>query len=181
MGLSTIRSKLSQGVTNTTLRLMFMNACLEKTVSREDGHPSPPPHLPHLPPAPSPPPLRLLLHKRLRGKDDIAGFRPAPEHLDYPRMLLQARGDPRGASSADQALSGPGTQAASPPPGAAYTTWYPPLRSTLQVLSKVYRAVDMGVFEDLAQLAVAACAETMKVGWNGMWWVGYGMGWNGMG
>lgn len=48
-------------------------------------------------------------------------------------------------------------------PGSAYLTWYPPLRSTLLVLSKVYRAVDMGVFEDLAQLAVAACADSMKV------------------
>ena len=26
----------------------------------------------------------------------------------------------------------------------------------------------MGVFEDLAQLAVAACAETMKVRWDGI-------------
>lgn len=31
------------------------------------------------------------------------------------------------------------------------------------MLSKVYRAVDMGVFEDLAQLSVAACAESLKV------------------
>jgi hypothetical protein len=31
-----------------------------------------------------------------------------------------------------------------------YASWYPPLRSTLVVLSKIYRAVDMAVFEDLA-------------------------------
>eukprot|EP00903_Cladosiphon_okamuranus_P006806 g6634.t1 len=86
-------------------------------------------------------------------EDDIAGFRPAPEHLDYPGMLLRA------ANGGDDGLPSVGSPTAAAP---AYTTWYPPLRSTLQVLSKVYRAVDMGVFEDLAQLSVAACAESMK-------------------
>lgn len=60
-------------------------------------------------------------------------------------------------------IAGTGTVDEHPPPGSTYSTWYPPLRCTLLVLSKVYRAVDMGVFEDLAQLAVAACAESMKV------------------
>lgn len=66
------------------------------------------------------------------------------------------------ANSSSSVSSG-GDKRSRPPPGTAYSTWYPPLKSTLLVLSKVYRAVDMGVFEDLAQLAVAACAESMKV------------------
>ena len=98
------------------------------------------------------------------SQDEIAGFRPTPEHLDYPGMLLQAaKGG--GGDGGDGGLSSVGSPTAAAPAVAApaYTTWYPPLRSTLQVLSKVYRAVDMGVFEDLAQLSVAACAESMKV------------------
>ncbi|CAB1101121.1 unnamed protein product [Ectocarpus sp. CCAP 1310/34] len=102
-------------------------------------------------------------------QDDIASFRPTPEDLDYPGMLLRAA---RGGGTSDglvNARTGAGDQPSpSSPPSStkgsapAYTTWYPPLRSTLQVLSKVYRAVDMGVFEDLAQLSVAACAESLK-------------------
>lgn len=80
-------------------------------------------------------------------------------------LLRAARGGSSGSGGGDSSALSPssssgGAAAAAP----AYTTWYPPLRSTLQVLSKVYRAVDMGVFEDLAQLSVAACAESMKVG-----------------
>ncbi|CAM9801618.1 unnamed protein product, partial [Hapterophycus canaliculatus] len=103
-------------------------------------------------------------------QDDIAGFRPAAEHLDYPGMLLRAAAAAaRGGGGGGDALAGAAASGAGGggggggDPAPAYTTWYPPLRSTLQVLSKVYRAVDMGVFEDLAQLSVAACAESMKV------------------
>ncbi|CBJ32946.1 conserved unknown protein [Ectocarpus siliculosus] len=102
-------------------------------------------------------------------QDDIASFRPTPEDLDYPGMLLRAAKGGGTGDSLVNARTGPGDQPSpSSPPSSgkgsapAYTTWYPPLRSTLQVLSKVYRAVDMGVFEDLAQLSVAACAESLK-------------------
>ncbi len=106
-------------------------------------------------------PLIFFGKNKMKNQDDIAGFRPAPEHLDYPGMLLRAARGGGGDSSSALSPSSPSGGAAAAAP--AYTTWYPPLRSTLQVLSKVYRAVDMGVFEDLAQLSVAACAESMKV------------------
>ena len=47
-------------------------------------------------------------------------------------------------------------------PDDLYASWYPPLRSTLVVLSKIYRAVDMGVFEDLAGEAVGLCTDALK-------------------
>ncbi len=54
-----------------------------------------------------------------------------------------------------------------PPSSAAttsdpYTVLYPPLRSTLICLSKLYRAVDGATFGGLAQEAVAACAASIQ-------------------
>jgi hypothetical protein len=42
--------------------------------------------------------------------------------------------------------------------------WYPPVRGTLLLLSKLYRCVDMRIFAGLAQEAVAACTVTVQVG-----------------
>ncbi|KAI8890745.1 Sec34-domain-containing protein [Backusella circina FSU 941] len=39
--------------------------------------------------------------------------------------------------------------------------WFPTLQKTLWILSKLYRCVQTGVFEDLAQEAVSLCSETL--------------------
>lgn len=41
--------------------------------------------------------------------------------------------------------------------------WYPPVRGTLLLLSKLYRCVDMRIFAGLAQEAVAACTVSVQV------------------
>jgi hypothetical protein len=41
--------------------------------------------------------------------------------------------------------------------------WYPPVRGTLLLLSKLYRCVDTRIFAGLAQEAVAACTVTVQV------------------
>lgn len=41
-------------------------------------------------------------------------------------------------------------------------TWYPPLRDTLGLLSKLYGVVEMAVFEDFARRCVVACVSTLK-------------------
>ena len=43
-------------------------------------------------------------------------------------------------------------------------TWYPSLRSTLSLLSKLYGIVDMGVFEDFARRCVRACMDSLQRG-----------------
>ncbi|KAI7868135.1 Sec34-like family-domain-containing protein [Spinellus fusiger] len=40
--------------------------------------------------------------------------------------------------------------------------WYPALQKTLWILSKLYRCVQTGVFEDLAQEAVSLCSESLR-------------------
>lgn len=46
--------------------------------------------------------------------------------------------------------------------GASDLAWYPPLRNTLLVLSKLYRAVDARIFSGLAQEAVAAATGSVQ-------------------
>ena len=43
-------------------------------------------------------------------------------------------------------------------------SWYPPLRSTLSLLSKLYGVVDMNVFEDFARRCVRFCIQTLQRG-----------------
>ncbi|CAM9529868.1 unnamed protein product [Chrysoparadoxa australica] len=68
---------------------------------------------------------------------DIEKWKPEPGHLDYPGVLERL-----GKVS-------------------TYDSWYPPLRITLMVLSKMYRTVDIHVFEDMAQQAVVACTRAL--------------------
>jgi hypothetical protein len=46
---------------------------------------------------------------------------------------------------------------------AAAGQWYPPVRSTLLLLSKLYRCIDTRIFAGLAQEAVAACTACVQV------------------
>lgn len=61
-----------------------------------------------------------------------------------------------GGASAD----GEAAPGAEPPADAAAEQWYPPVRSALLVLSKLYRSVDARIFSGLAQVRSGApCCE----------------------
>jgi len=45
-----------------------------------------------------------------------------------------------------------------------YESWFPPIRSVLKVLSKIFRVVESKVFEDIALTSVQACAKSLKDG-----------------
>mmetsp|Transcript_8701 Transcript_8701/g.16419 ORF Transcript_8701/g.16419 Transcript_8701/m.16419 type:complete len:977 (+) Transcript_8701:112-3042(+) len=45
-----------------------------------------------------------------------------------------------------------------------YESWFPPIRSVLKVLSKIFRVVEPKVFEDIALLGVQSCAKSLKEG-----------------
>ena len=55
--------------------------------------------------------------------------------------------------ASDAAAASPAEQ------GELFASWYAPLRSTLMILSKIYRAVDIIVFEDLAQQVTLAVSR----------------------
>ena len=43
-------------------------------------------------------------------------------------------------------------------------TWYPPLKNTLALLSKLYGVVEMSVFEDFARRGVLLCVNALRSG-----------------
>ena len=133
--------------------------------------------------APSPPQAYI--------RDEISGYVLTPEDTDYPAKLLDAASASASSASAaaaaeqqqhhhshsaDDVPDGNGAAVASsssdaaaaataarPPPSAdPYASLFPPLRATLLVLSKLYRAVDSKIFGGLAQEAVSACTVAVQ-------------------
>ena len=105
---------------------------------------------------------KLIFLTQTYIRDEVETFEPSAQDLDYPAFLT--RNDPEPA--ADAAPAG----AASPRDGAdgaarkgesMYDSWYPPLRSCLTCLSKLYRCVETAVFAELAHEAVNATSTVL--------------------
>lgn len=84
---------------------------------------------------------RLILCMQKYMRDEIEGFVPSAEDLNYPAKLMAA--EENGAS--------------------LYATWYPSLEHTLMCLSKGYHFVKMEIFEELAQEAIQLCTASLKM------------------
>ncbi|GIL89428.1 hypothetical protein Vretimale_18913 [Volvox reticuliferus] len=124
---------------------------------------------------------RLIFRVQAYIRDKISGYVLTPEDTDYPAKLERqaaaaaaagGAGTPLPAStSASTDGSGGnadsnGLEAAAIAAAAGgtdpYATLFPPLRATLLVLSKLYRAVDPKIFGGLAQEAVSACTLAVQ-------------------
>lgn len=127
---------------------------------------------------------RIIYRAEVFMRDEIKGFVPSPEHLDYPERILQHRrqasssslitstfrkeeeGDvitPVGKKSQEDSAN----RTSKPKPTTdirsvgIYATWYPPVERTLRLLSMLYRCVDGEVFAGVAQEAVAICVQSV--------------------
>jgi hypothetical protein len=118
---------------------------------------------------------RLSYCAETRIRQDVQMFEPVAAQLAYPE-ILETYAKAVAAASASMATT-PGSalslnididQDASHVAAAAaadvYTTWYPPMRYTLSLLSKLYGVVEMRVFEDFARRGVDLCVATLKTG-----------------
>lgn len=96
------------------------------------------------------------------GKE-VVRFKATPADLDYPDKLRKYKEEPDDGkegesnkpSSSDDALT---LQMR------IYESWFPPIRSVLKVLSKLFRVVEPKVFEDIALSSVQSCARSLKEG-----------------
>lgn len=85
-------------------------------------------------------------------------FEPLPSQLAYPDILERyaelraSEGAAQGSGSVNDVSK----------------TWYPPLRQTLALLSKLYGVVEMTVFEDFARRSVELCVQVLKSGAEGV-------------
>lgn len=122
---------------------------------------------------------RIIYRAEVFMRDEIRGFVPLPEHLNYPERILQhhnrtaegRRNTPRKNSipgTAENEKEADHTENLTPKPQASngrsmgiYATWYPPVERTLRLLSMLYRCVEGEVFAGVAQEAVALCVQSV--------------------
>ncbi len=97
----------------------------------------------------------LLAHKTI--STEIRNFKPDIKDLDYPAILTSSQQTTEGDVDNSSNTAGDDTQLLSD----AYKTWYPPLNSTLTLLSKLYGVVNVTVFEEVACSTVAACTASL--------------------
>eukprot|EP01041_Mallomonas_annulata_P006587 gene6587-13326_t len=121
---------------------------------------------------------RLVYCSELRLRQDVQMFEPLHSHLSYPDILEKASGESRslknkttsnGMLSSPSPSSSHGRQVSvSTPVEDVAKTWYPPLRQTLTLLSKLYGVVDRFIFEDFARRAVSICVQALRTGADGV-------------
>jgi len=125
---------------------------------------------------------RLSYCAEIRLRQHVQLFEPSKEDLAYPEILQKRASSSANASSESSTAPPPAASSSEEAvvPAAATErggggenddvskTWYPPLRQTLALLSKLYGVVEPGVFEDFARRAVDFCVQTLKAGSAGV-------------
>jgi hypothetical protein len=87
---------------------------------------------------------------------EVIRFKPTPGDLNYPDKLKKkaeekSEGDEGGEDAVQKQLQ-------------VYESWFPPMRSVLKILSKIFRVVEPKVFEDIALQSVQSCTKCLKDG-----------------
>lgn len=85
---------------------------------------------------------------------DIVKFKPTQADLDYPHKLHFVRSTEEKNTTEEADAVHAQMQ--------VYESWFPPMRTVLRVLSKLFRVVDPKVFEDIAFQAVQSCTKSLK-------------------
>ncbi len=106
----------------------------------------------------------LLAHKMISS--EIRDFKPDVHHLDYPAILTTTNSEQQIEGDDDDVVDHSITaddddDTHQPLFSDTYKTWYPPLNTTLTLLSKLYGVVDTTVFEEVARSTVVACTASL--------------------
>jgi hypothetical protein len=108
-------------------------------------------------------------------REEVHSFKPGAADLEYPQCLINlhkgAAGEGAAGADAAGAQAAPGAHADADTSAGAQETpglgpdasmWYPPLRSTLSCLAKLYRTVDPQAFSGLGQDALYMCTTSVR-------------------
>jgi len=111
---------------------------------------------------------------------EVARFKPTARDLNYPGKLLgeepkvaiiiEDEGATKSADEEDEAKEAEADTKDFKPEDAVaaqlrvYESWFPPMRSVLRILSKIFRVVEPRVFEDIALQSVQSCTKSLKDG-----------------
>jgi conserved oligomeric Golgi complex subunit 3 len=97
--------------------------------------------------------LSYCAEKKLR--QDIQSFEPRPSQLNYPDIIEAANTHMSSINTSNNANSSNSSDDVS-------RSWFPTLKATLALLSKLYGIVDMAIFEDFACRCLSACITTLS-------------------
>mmetsp|Transcript_38412 Transcript_38412/g.44755 ORF Transcript_38412/g.44755 Transcript_38412/m.44755 type:complete len:881 (-) Transcript_38412:130-2772(-) len=102
---------------------------------------------------------RLIFVSQFLLQKEAVRFRPTAEDLNYPEKLLLLKENSQGdLNTTNEQQQEDAVKAQLK----VYESWFPPMRSVLRVLSKIFRVVEPRVFEDIAFQAVQACTNCLK-------------------
>ena len=90
------------------------------------------------------------------GKE-VSRFKATPADLDYPDKLRRFQEQNNKTNETNQ-------QDTFQHQMKIYESWFPPIRSVLKVLSRIFRVVEPKVFEDIALSSVQSCCKSLKDG-----------------
>jgi len=99
---------------------------------------------------------------------EVVRFKATPADLDYPDKLRKCKEQQdekkEGAISTEIGGRTSTSDDALNIQMQIYESWFPPIRSVLKVLSKIFRVVEPKVFEDIALSSIQSCARSLKEG-----------------
>lgn len=110
---------------------------------------------------------------------EVARFKPTSADLNYPGKLLgekpkvsividdDDKAKKKEANAGEDKTNTATTAAVDDAVSAqlrVYESWFPPMRSVLRILSKIFRVVEPRVFEDIALQSVQSCTKSLKDG-----------------
>lgn len=100
---------------------------------------------------------RLIFCATTSLTKEVIRFKASPKDLDYPNKLTKKPEQPpqEKTGSEDDAVQ---------KQLQVYESWFPPMRSVLRILSKIFRVVEPKVFEDIALQSVQACTRSLRDG-----------------
>jgi conserved oligomeric Golgi complex subunit 3 len=104
---------------------------------------------------------RLIFCAHSALSKEVLRYKPTPADLDYPTKLKKK--EPLDATETTASVVDE-EEAMEKQLESVYESWFPPTRSVLRILSKIFRVVEPKVFEDLALQAVQACTRCLKEG-----------------
>jgi hypothetical protein len=92
--------------------------------------------------------LRVIFCANSTLQKKVIRFKATPKDLDYPDKLMKKEDSVKEISVEEQLEE-------------VYESWFPPVRTVLRILSKIFRVVEAKVFEDMALQSVQACSKAL--------------------
>ena len=105
---------------------------------------------------------RLIFCANSALTKEVIRFKASPSDLDYPERLKKKAAAAESGDDATANLSE--EEKMEQQLLQVYESWFPPMRSVLKILSKIFRVVEPKIFEDIALQSVQACTQSLRDG-----------------